>query len=120
MIHLSNIAFTTPLSINVLNMFFNIIKIIGPKTIPQTPINLNPVYIAIKVNIGCIPILLLTNLGSRNCLTIDIIAHNTKIPIANFKLPSAAQITAHGNIIVPDPSIGSASTKAIPNAISKG
>lgn len=53
---LSNIVFTTPLSINAPNIFFNIISTIGPTSIPITPINLNPVYIAIRVNIGCIPI----------------------------------------------------------------
>ena len=33
-------------------IFFNIIKIIGPIKSPNTPVNLNPVYIAINVKIG--------------------------------------------------------------------
>ena len=40
----------------LLNIFFKMIKIIGPTNIPITPINLNPVYIAIIVKIGCMPI----------------------------------------------------------------
>ena len=44
------------------------------------PINLKPVYIAIKVKIGCIPMFLLTNFGSNICLTMDIII--SKIIIA--------------------------------------
>ena len=38
--HLSNIDFTTPLSINVAKIFFRIIKIIGPINIPNIPMNL--------------------------------------------------------------------------------
>lgn len=38
-------------------ILFSIIKIIGPISNPIIPIILKPVYIAIKVNIGCIPIL---------------------------------------------------------------
>lgn len=49
---LSNIDFIIPLSNIVEKIFFNTIKIIGPISIPKIPINLNPVYIAIKVNIG--------------------------------------------------------------------
>ena len=96
-------------------MFFSIISTIGPKSKPHTPINLKPVYIAISVNIGCIPILPLTILGSTNCLTILITHHNAKIPIANFKSPVNAKNPDHGSITVPEPNIGRASTKAIPN-----
>ena len=56
LVYLSKIDLTTPLSINVAKIFFRIIKIIGPITMPKIPINLKPVYIAIKVKIGCIPI----------------------------------------------------------------
>ena len=119
-IYLSKIDFTTPLSIIVPYIFFNIINIIGPNKSPKTPINLNPVYIAIKVKIGCIPILPLTILGSINCLIILIIHHRAKIPIANFKSPVKAKNPDHGSITVPDPNIGNASTKAIPNAINSG
>ena len=38
--------------INVEKIFFIIINKIGPNNNPNTPINLNPVYIAISVNIG--------------------------------------------------------------------
>lgn len=103
------------MSIIVPYIFFNIISTIGPKSKPHTPINLNPVYIAISVNIGCIPILPLTIFGSTNCLTILIMHHKTKIPIANFKSPEKAKNIAQGSITVPDPNIGKASTKAIPN-----
>ena len=95
-------------------MFFNIMSIIGPKSNPQTPINLKPVYIAIKVKIGCIPILPLTIFGSINCLTMLIMHHKTKIPIANFRSPVNAKKPAQGSITVPEPNIGNASTKAIP------
>lgn len=50
-----NNVFTIPPSKKLENIFFKIIKIIGPKNIPTIPINLNPVYIATIVNIGCIP-----------------------------------------------------------------
>ena len=103
------------MSIIVPYMFFNIISTIGPKSKPHTPINLKPVYIAISVNIGCIPILPLTILGSTNCLTILIMHHNAKTPIANFKSPEKAKNIAQGIITVPEPNIGKASTKAIPN-----
>lgn len=96
-------------------MFFNIIRIIGPKNNPKMPLILKPVYIAIKVNIGCMPILLLTILGSVNCLIINMITYSTNIVIANAIFPSIAERIAHGNITVPAPNIGSASTKAIPN-----
>ena len=97
-------------------MLFIIIKIIGPINKPNTPIILYPVYIAIKVNIGCIPISLLTILGSTNCLTTISTIYNTIKAIPKFISPFIADIIAHGNIIVPEPNIGSASTKAIPNA----
>ena len=42
----------TPLSINVANIFFKTINNIGPIIIPNTPINLKPVYMAISVKIG--------------------------------------------------------------------
>lgn len=112
--------FTIPFSILTLKIFFNIIKIIGPTNNPNTPINLKPVYIAIKVNIGCIPILLLTIFGSTNCLTIKIIAYIIIIAIPKFKSPFIAAIIAHGIITVPEPSIGNASTKPIPNALKNG
>ena len=118
--YLSKIAFPTPLSIIVANIFFNIIKTIGPINIPNTPIILNPVYIAIRVKIGCIPMCLLTTLGSANCLIIDIITHNITTASARFISPFIADITAHGIIAVPEPSIGSASTKPIPSAASSG
>ena len=55
-----------------------------------------------------------------NCLTILIIAHKTSNPIANFKFPFTAHHTAHGNIAVPEPNIGKASTNPIPNAAISG
>lgn len=97
-------------------MFFNIISIIGPINIPNTPMNLKPVYIAINVNIGCIPIFSLTILGSINCLTTDIIIHNINSAIPKFKFPVNAEIIAQGIIIVPDPNIGNASTNPIASA----
>lgn len=111
--------FTTPLSITVPYIFFNIISTIGPNKSPHTPKNLNPVYIAIKVNIGCIPICPLTILGSTNCLTMLIIHQRTNIPIASLKSPVNAKIPAQGIITVPEPNIGSASTNAIPNCYYK-
>ena len=58
--------------------------------------------------------------GSKSCLTILIMHHKTKIPMANFRSPVKARNPAHGNIIVPEPNIGSASTNAIPRAINNG
>ena len=63
---LSNIVLTIPLSIIVSNTFCKIINTIGPINSPIIPENLNPVYIAINVNTGCIPILFPTTLGSNN------------------------------------------------------
>ena len=100
-------------------MFFSIINTIGPNRRPHMPINLNPVYIAISVKIGCIPILPLTILGSMNCLTILIMHHNTNIPIASFISPAKAVIPAQGIITVPEPNIGRASTNAIPYCYKK-
>ena len=117
---LSKIVFITPPSINVAKMFFNTINAIGPINIPITPINLNPVYIANNVNIGCTPIFLLTSLGSKNCLIIDIIIHNIIIVTPNLKSPFSPQATAHGTIAVPEPNIGNASTNPIPIAIRSG
>ena len=110
---MSNIAFTIPLSINFENIFFIIINTIGPTNIPIIPINLKPVYIDIIVNIGCIPILPLTILGSINCLTSDIIIHNAIIDNPNVSSPFSPEIIPHGIITVPEPNIGKASTKAI-------
>lgn len=62
----------------------------------------------------------LTILGSTSCLTIDIIAHNTKIAIAKVKSPVQADKIAHGIIKVPEPNIGNKSTNPIINAISNG
>ena len=102
------------------NTFFIIIKIIGPNNKPSIPKNLNPVYIAINVNIGCTPMFLLTSLGSKNCLTTDIIISNTIIAIPKFKSPFNPAIIAQGTITVPEPNIGSASTKPINSAINNG
>ena len=102
------------------NKFFKIIRTIGPINNPITPENLKPVYIAINVNIGWIPIWLPTILGSRNCLTIDIKIHRDKTHIASVTSPLQAEIIAHGTITLPEPNIGSASTKAIPNAYKSG
>ena len=95
--------FIIPFSILTLNIFLRIIRTIGPTNSPSIPIILKPVYIAISVNIGCIPILLLTILGSTICLTISIIAYINIIAIPNFKSPFNADITAHGIITVPEP-----------------
>ena len=40
--HLSNIDLTTPLSINVANMFFKTIKLLALQTFPIIPINFKP------------------------------------------------------------------------------
>ena len=101
-------------------MCFNIIKTIGPISIPKIPIILNPVYIAIKVNIGCIPICPETIRGSINCLTILIMISNTIIAIPNVKSPLNATIIAHGIITEEEPNIGSASTNPIAKAAIKG
>ena len=84
------------------------------------PITLNPVYIAIKVKIGCTPIFLLTNFGSKICLATDMIINNTMMAIPKFRSPFIAQRIAQGIITVPEPKIGKASTKPINNAINNG
>ena len=109
-----------PFSMLTLKIFFNIIKTIGPTNSPNIPINLKPVYIAIKVKIGCMPILLLTIRGSNNCLTIIIIAKITIIAIPSFKSPFNASIIAQGTITVPEPKIGKASTNPTPIAPKSG
>lgn len=53
------------------------------------------------MNIGCIPICLLTTLGSISCLTIEIIVNKTIRAIANWISPLIAEITAQGTITVP-------------------
>ena len=79
------------------------IRIIGPIRSPITPITLNPVYIAINVKIGCIPIFLLTNFGSNTCLAIDIIISKTIIAIPKFISQLIPLKIAHGIITVPEP-----------------
>ena len=101
-------------------IFLRTINIIGPTKSPIIPINLKPVYIDINVNIGCIPILLLTILGSSNCLAINIITYNIISAIPNFISPFKPEITAQGTITVPEPKIGSASTNPMPNAARSG
>ena len=100
---LSKIVLNTPLSIKLANIFLNIIKTIGPIKSPITPITLNPVYIEIKVNIGCIPMFLLTNFGSKICLIIDIVISKTIIAIPKLISPLIADKIAHGIITAPDP-----------------
>lgn len=96
-------VFIIPFSMFTLNIFFNIINIIGPMNKPSIPIILNPVYMAINVKMGCIPILPLTIFGSINCLTISVIAKIIIIAIARFNSPFKATITAQGTITVPEP-----------------
>ena len=99
---------------------FKIKSTIGPSIIPITPIVLYPVYIAIKVKIGCIPICLLTNFGSNKFLTTPITDHNAIIKKPSKISPFKASIIAQGTITAPEPTIGSASTKAIPRAVING
>ena len=101
-------------------IFLSIINIIGPIKVPTIPINLNPVYIEINVNIGWIPICPDTTFGSSSCFTIDIIASNTIRLTPSVKSPLHAQIMAQGIITADEPKIGSASTKPIPRAASNG
>ena len=117
---MSNIVFTIPLSISVSYIGFRIMIIIGPINIPNIPMHLYPVYIAINVIIGCIPICLLTTFGSNSCLTTVIIAYSTIRAPARFISPWNDTITAQGIITVPEPSIGSASENAIKSAINNG
>ena len=100
---LSKIVLNTPLSIKLANIFLNIIKTIGPIRRPIIPITLKPVYMAIRVNIGCIPIFLLTNLGSNICLVIDIKISRTIIAIPNLISPLMPDKIAHGIITAPEP-----------------
>lgn len=116
----SIIDFTNPLSILFSKIFFNTISIIGPTNNPNTPQNLNPVYIATSVNIGWTPNCPLTIFGSIICLITDIINHNTNIAIPNVRSPLQADIIAQGTITVPEPSIGNASINPIPNAARSG
>ena len=101
-------------------MFFNIISAIGPVNNPITPEILKPVYIAISVNIGCMPICFPTILGSTNCLVIDITINRDNKHIASLRFPLQAEIIDQGIITLPEPNIGSASTKAIPIAYNNG
>lgn len=84
-------------------IFLRIIKIIGPASSPKSPKNLNPVYIAIKVKIGCIPILLLTILGSKNCFARSVKIYNPKSNEPSEILLFINDIIAHGISIVPLP-----------------
>ena len=88
--------------------------------IPITPKILKPVYIAIIVKIGCIPMFPLTILGSISCLVTLIIIRRIIIEIPSVNSPFNPEIIAQGIITVPDPSIGSASTNPIPRAIRRG
>ena len=92
-----------PLSIEFAKTFFNIIKIIVPAKSPINPKNLKPVYIAIKVKIGCIPILLLTILGSKNCFARSVKIYNPKSNEPSEILLFINDIIAHGISIVPLP-----------------
>ena len=116
----SNIVFTIPLSKLFSKIFFKIISTIGPISIPIIPINLNPVYIAIKVKIGCIPILLLTIFGSKNCLNAITKIYNPKIEKPTDFSLFRNRIILQGIITVPAPNIGKASTNPINNAIISG
>ena len=100
---LSKMVLNTPLSIKFANIFLTIINTIGPTKSPIIPIILNPVYIAINVNIGCTPIFLLTSFGSKICLTTDIIINKTIIAIPKVISPFKAQMMAQGIITVPEP-----------------
>ena len=101
-------------------MFLRIIKIIGPKNRPSNPITLKPVYIAIRVKIGCIPILLLTSFGSSICLNTNDKTYKPTNSKESEILPSIKENIAQGIITVPEPTIGRASTKAIPKAQRRG
>lgn len=111
---LLKIVFTIPSSIRFEKTLFNIINTIGPINSPISPIILKPVYIAINVNIGCIPIWPLIILGSVICLTTNINIYIANIVIASDISPLNAEIIAQGIMAVPAPKIGSASTKAMP------
>ena len=101
-------------------IFLKIISNIGPNISPHTFHILYPVYIAINVNAGCMPICLLTNFGSKNCLTTLIITHKPSMATPSTMSPFKALIIAQGIIAVPEPSIGSASINPIPSAARSG
>ncbi len=84
-------------------IFLRIIKIIGPASSPKSPKNLNPVYIAIKVKIGCIPILLLTIFGSINCFASSVKTYNPKSAEPSEISEFMKEINAHGISTVPLP-----------------
>ena len=92
----------------------------GPSNNPNIPINLKPVYIAINVKIGWIPICPDTIRGSINCLTALIINNNISSKTPSLISPLNDAITAHGIITVAEPKIGNASTKPIPKAAISG
>ena len=79
------------------------IKIIGPTNNPSIPISLNPVYIAINVKIGCIPILELISFGSNICLMIMVTIYKPANTNAKEILSSKAENIAQGIITVPEP-----------------
>lgn len=85
------------------NTFFKIIKTIGPTKSPITPKNLKPVYIAIKVYIGCMPILLLTILGSINCLIAKVKIYNPINEVPRDVSLFIKDKIAHGIKTVPEP-----------------
>lgn len=96
-------AFIIPLSILAEKIFFNTTNIIGPNKSPSTPINLNPVYIAISVKIGCIPILLLTSFGSRICFTTTVKIYKPNKAKANPLFSFNNSIKTQGKNTVPAP-----------------
>ena len=105
---------------SLLLLYIKIIRRIGPTNNPITPIILKLVYIANNVNIGCIPILLLTSFGSINCLDTNIKRYNPNIENPKDELPFKNNIADQGIIMLPAPSIGNASTKPIKIAINIG
>ena len=109
--------FNIPFSIRLPKTFLNISNNIGPKINPNTPNNLKPAYIPIKVNIGCKPISELTNFGSIICLITAQISQITSTAIATGQFPINAKYIAHGTITKPAPSNGNKSTKPITSAI---
>lgn len=100
---ISKILFTSPLSIVFEKIFFSIIKIIGPAKSPINPKNLNPVYIAIKVKIGCMPILLLTIFGSMNCFASSVNIYKPKSAEPKDISEFIKEIIAQGISTVPLP-----------------
>ena len=100
---LLKILFKNPSSIICPNMFLRIINAIGPIKSPIIPVILKPVYIAIKVNIGCVPVFLLTSFGSNTCLVIVTIINKPINTNDNEEFPSKKEIIVHGIITVPEP-----------------